>query len=114
MAFNEQVVKLVDKLAALSRESKVAWEETVDAKVFQASVSKFVVTIGFYQPPDWKNDPDYFSLEVRDQQNRLVDGAKADSVGTAGWKRLEELHELARRSALHVDDALTDLLSALD
>ena len=112
MALNEQVDKLVGKLTVLSQGGKVDWEETANPSAFQAVVSKFVVTVAFREPTVW-SEPDYFELEIRDQQGKFVDGANAASPKTEDWKRLEALHELARRRALHVDEALSDLLAAL-
>ncbi len=45
MALTKNISTLVDKLISLSREGKLAWEETVDEDTFLTAVSGFGVDI---------------------------------------------------------------------
>jgi hypothetical protein len=119
MAFQEQVAKLVERLTSLSAEGKVQWEETADEDTFQAAISKFVVTVG---KAGSDVDSDYH-LRILDQAGKVIEQATVskcvpDDYGrryvNTEWASLHDLHENARRRALHVDEALSDLLSSLE
>jgi hypothetical protein len=109
MELTQQVAALVFKLLELSQMDKVDWQETADEKAFLASVSKFVVTIG---KEDFDPRPDYL-LRVADQTGKTLEDARV-SRREPYYTELESLYELARRRALHVDEALSDLLSSLE
>jgi hypothetical protein len=118
MAFQEQIAKLVERLTKLSRDGKVDWEETAVVDTFQALVSKFVVTVakaGSHADADYR-------FTVLDQAGKVIEEAVIskyddDVVYTPPhkeWLTLHQLHDLARRHALHTDEALSDLLSSLE
>jgi len=117
MAFQEQIDKLVAKLTDLTEQDKVAWEETADEDTFLASVGKFVVTVGKGEGPDEYCD---YRFRILDDRGRTVDEAVA-TLSQPGpsepldqdRKRLRTLLELARRSALHSDKVVSDLLTSL-
>jgi hypothetical protein len=104
MAFQEKIDQLVTRLTELTESGKVSWEETADEGTFLASVGKFVVTLG-------QDDP-YYRFKILDGTGKTIE----EALGTGGenWTRLSHLHELARRNALHVEEALSDLLSSLE
>ena len=108
MAFPEQVEKLVDRLTKLSEEDKVPWEATADDTTFLAPVSKFVVTVAEVETYDGIR----YDFAIRSDDGRIID----EVLATRGedWIQLRDLHSMARRKALHVDEALSDLLSSLE
>ena len=110
MAFQEQIEKLVVKLTKLTEDGRVAWEPTADENTFLASVSKFVVTIGKF--PSYEDVRDDYVFRIRSDEGRVID--EAEATGNPEWTRLGELYEMARRNALHVDEALSDILSSLE
>jgi hypothetical protein len=105
-----QIESLIDKLLELSREGKVNWQETANEQKFLAAVSKFVVTIGFEDETNWTNAS--YGLEVSDQAGKALENVTLYR-GDLRFAELQELHTLARRRALRVDEALSDLLSTL-
>ena len=108
MAFQEQVEKLVQKLTGLTQEGKVLWEQTVDERTFLASVASVVISVRELPPYD---APDY-QFTIRNAEGRVLDEAIAR--GGDEWTRLRGLYEMARRQALHVDEALSDILASLE
>jgi len=115
MAFQEKIDQLVTRLTELTESGKLSWEETADEHTFLASVGKFVVTLGEvpeYLRIDEEGPFPRYRFKILDETGKTIDEAS----GTPGenWTRLSHLHELARRSALHVDEALSDLLSSLE
>ena len=113
MAFNQQIADIIKRLTTQSGKGKFEWEETADNSAFQTAISRFVVTVSYVTPSDW-NEPNFYHLQILDREGKLVDSASATQSEEKDWKILENLHELARRRARHVDEALADLLSALE
>jgi hypothetical protein len=113
MALQEQTAKLVDKLIDLSGQGKVNWQETADDDTFLASVAKFVVTID-------KPGQNEYCFTVADQAGKTLEEVRekyADDEYTypsKDYTSLAKLHELARRAALNVEGALSEMLSSLE
>jgi hypothetical protein len=117
MAFRTQIDELISKLTTLSESGKVAWEETANLNAFRASLGEFGVTLSrggslLYGA---------YAIEILDKAGRPIDGAQApfvgaekDPDGNQNWKRLGNLHEIARRNALKADQSVSELLSSLE
>ena len=108
MAFQEKIDQLVAKLTDLTETGRLAWEETAEEGTFLASVGKFVVTLG-EEGPNWPR----YRFRILDAAGRMVDEA-VRNLDDEDRDRLQQLHELARRKALNVEEALSDLLSSLE
>ena len=116
MPFPDQIDKLVTKLTELTGQGKVEWQETANLNTYLAPVGKFTVTVGKAGSEVYGG----YSFQILDQ-GRAIDGALATFNGPekgAGlyqnWERLRNLHDLARRSALHSERVVSELLSSLD
>lgn len=115
MGFPQKINQLVAELTKLTNDEKLRWQETAIANTYLAPIDKFVVTVGKSGSEVYGG----YSLQVL-QKDKIIDGALAtfrgpesDSQGFQNWESLRRLHELARRSALHSDQAVSDLLSSL-
>jgi hypothetical protein len=101
----------VDKLIELSQRNKVGWQETADEDTFLASVGKFVVTIA-------KQSRKSYSFTIADQAGKTLEESREEESGflidDVHYDRLVKLHELARRRALNVDQALSEMLYSLE
>jgi len=117
MTFSEQIDKLVAKLTELSARDKVDWQETANLNTYLARVDKFVVTIN-------KQGSEVFggySFQILDGSGRAIEGVIAPYKGQerstsskTNWERLRDLHEIARRRALHSEKVVSDLLASLE
>ena len=115
MAFSEQIDQLIARLADLTENGKVAWEETADEGIFLASVGRYVVTLGKENRQDsWGDSYESLRFRILDGTGKTIDEASSYGQTAEDSRRLYGLYELARRSALHVDEALSDLLSSLE
>ena len=117
MAFPEQIDKLVTKLTALTTQDKVDWQETANPHTYLAPVNKFTVTVGRAGSEVYGG----YSFQILDRTGKAIDGALATFAGPEknpglhqNWERLRNLHELARRRALHSEKVVSELLSSLD
>ncbi len=123
MALQPQIVKLVEKLTELTRQNKITWETTADEDTFLTSAGKSVVTISRRGATD--EDADY-RIQLLNDVGQVVEEATATlsdfvpaelrrNLGRrVEWEQTRSLHEMARRSALHADEAVADLLMSLE
>ena len=118
----ERLRTLVNRLRELSREDKVPWSETSDERAFQAVLRGGVVSISQEQSGYEYGEPTCrYVIRFFDNSGKLLDTAAANDFpehwAFAGGKEpaeaLSELHDLARRKALKVDQALDALLESL-
>jgi len=117
MDFPAQILKLIVRLTELTKEDKLAWQETGNRNIYLAKIEKTNVLVG-------KSGSDVFggySLQILDEAGNTVDGAlgvyagrEADRNAFNRWDLLRDLCELARRSALRSDKVVSDLLSTLE
>jgi hypothetical protein len=117
MAFPEQIERLVTKLTELTEQGKVDWQASVNVNAFLATVGDFVVTVTRGGSELYGG----YSFQIIGKEGRIIDGSIAnfigpekDQDGNKNWQRLGHLHELARRSALKADQAVSELLSSLE
>jgi hypothetical protein len=115
MAFPGQLDILVTRLTELTERGRVEWQETANPNTYLAPVGKFIVTIA---KADSEGDPDY-SVRILDQTGKAIERASAmfaspTSEAGGDWVRLRDLHEAARRRALHSEKVVSELLSSLD
>src|ERR1017187_5371170 len=120
MPVSKLLATLIERLLLLTTEGRIEWQETADENSFQANVPQYVVTIsrtaGEFAVPNW-----VYEIRVADREGTLVDAA-SDSDFDGGTKigsyppdrALNHLFEGARRKALNVDRALSELISSLD
>jgi hypothetical protein len=118
MDFPAQILKLIVRLTELTKEDKLAWEETGNRNIYLAKIEKTNVLVG-------KAGSDVtfggYSLQILDEAGQIIDGTlalyavrDADRDAFKRWDLLRDLYELARRSALKSEKVVSDLLSTLE
>ena len=114
MAFPEQIDKLVTRMAELTGQGKVEWQETGNLNTYLTPVGKYIVTLGIAGHEVYGG----FTFQILDQTGKVIDGVLANfapnTMQNQDWERLRNLHEQARRRALRSEQAVSDLLSSLD
>lgn len=123
MALQPQIGMVVERLTELTRQNKMTWETTADEDTFLTSAGKYVVTIACGR--DTGEDAGY-RIRLLNDAGQVVEeaGAPLSDRRESGQllslsrsvehQQLRSLHELARRSALHADEAVADLLTSLE
>lgn len=110
----EEVRQLVDNLLAKSREREVNWVHTSDIgmSVAQGGID-FTVTLPEYSINVWKREgSDEVFMALYDEQGRTIYKFEVEP-SQEGYDDMNEIVELARRKALHVDEALKSVSEAL-
>lgn len=108
MALPSELV-LVNSILSRAREGKLSWEEL--------STSGFVTRVGqtLIVVDRVRGDPP--TLRVTDSSGKILEEIKISPVSQSAPEMatlLFEIYELARRQALRVDEALSDLQRMLD
>ena len=122
MALQPQIVKLVQKLVELTERKKISWESTADEETFLTSAGNFVVTVA--RGLGTVKNEGYRIRVLNESGQRVEEGvaivsdrfdyARDDPGARAEAALLGSLHEIARRSALHSDKVVADLLVSLE
>lgn len=104
---------LVDLLSEKTTAGTQSWEPTAVDDEFVTLVADFSVFVRSVDDPQNRDQPDYF-LILRDKENRVILSVRnGDQQVGVLYPQLRNLHELARRSALKIDQALDAILKSL-
>lgn len=123
MPVSNLLTTLIERLLDLTTEGRIAWQETASEDDFVANLSQYVVTISRTDEATGTGEartPRYW-IRVADREGTLVDSASdADFddiltlIGMSPIEGLKRLFDAARRKALNVDKALSELIASLD
>lgn len=121
----ERQLSLLDALHARSREGRVNWMETEanNTNWFMAESGNFLLKIGEIFDPDYPESPDYALVITNATNGKEIERISNISLrpvsdrdtpeGLNPYTLLQQIHEMARRKALRVDDVLESLLENL-
>jgi hypothetical protein len=114
----QRMLKLLQRLHAKTAEGQVQWELTASENVFQSPFSNYVVRIVLKPSPNSGESPDYF-LNIKGADGKIVESASDVAIeeaisGSKAFALMKQLHDMARRQVLGVDEALDSLLSELE
>jgi hypothetical protein len=109
---------LVTLLHRRSREGKIAWQETKEDGVYQATFGNLTLEVRAQSDRDYPEAPDYF-VRILNDQGRLVEEfsnaelRELNREPSESYQLLQELYTSARRTAMGVEEALHNLLEEL-
>lgn len=110
--------RLVDKLIERTQKGGLEWEETANPEVFQLSFPNYAIQVF---PKQNRHDPEQTDVIVRikNEEGTTVDQISDVELeqqysGGEYFQQLMQLYETARRTALGSEEAVTELLKALD
>lgn len=99
--------ELVDKLIKSTDNGKIKWQATANNDQYAASFKgKWSVLVDEYKPQD---EPDFWTISIQD-----ADGTEMLRMSDNDYAPVRHLYEAARRAALHVDEAIDDILKDLN
>jgi hypothetical protein len=100
--------ELVNRIIAATDEDRIDWQPTAKPREFSASFGgKWTLVIS--QGGVDNRGQLVSTLNVRDSEGERIVGIDSEED-----ERIHGLHEMARRHALKIDDALADLLKEID
>lgn len=116
----QDIVALVRKIGAATRENRIGWNMTSQESVFQAEISENFIQVE--QRYDDDGEDFYHVITIRNKSGRVLDQISSGSFYTA-LKTLspvlsyptdmDEIYKAARWQALGVGDVYKDLLNSL-
>ena len=121
MTVEQKLWKLIKRLHEKTKDASLTWEPLPSKNTFLAVFPSYAVSIA--EVPGEEDAPDYAITllnEAGKPLERVTDVQLRETVSeegqpeTSAFRIMEELYNMARRSALGVDQALDKLLSSLD
>jgi hypothetical protein len=122
MPDTERLRTLINRITPMTLANKVPWTETSDERTFQTQLGNYNVTIAQeYAGQNYGEDVYVYAIRIHDTLGKVLDTAVERDFphgftfaeGRQATEALGYLHDLARRKALKVDEALDDLLNSL-
>jgi hypothetical protein len=104
---DQRMFAIAEKLLELTRNGQVNWRETVDSNQFIVSIPRQTFSI---RCVDLFRE---YSLSLINQRGSIVESLTLDT-GEKGYQTLEDLFNIAYRTARKVDEQLDEALKALD
>ncbi|MEP7353242.1 MAG: hypothetical protein ABI824_08435 [Acidobacteriota bacterium] len=110
---DNKALKLFKEVLAKTRAGRIQWNATEIANQYSSGLPSGhrLVSSSLVQIDDWGKPDNEFSLALCANENELLRVTSA--VDGVDWPDLQELHELARRSALGVNEELDQVLGEL-
>lgn len=100
---------LIDQLIQRTSEGAVNWHPTSDEGEFVVYFDDFSLSLRLARS---SHDPNSCVLTVMDNSGKQLDWETVEE-GEKGWIKVSGLHDMARRKAMRIDDALSTILKEL-
>ena len=98
--------ELINRIIVATDQDRIDWQTTARSQEFTSSFGgKWTLVLSHY----FTALQDVYALEVKDSEGEIL-----NRVTSLEDNRIQELHEMARRHALKIDEALADLLKEID
>jgi hypothetical protein len=110
-----KLANLVKRLRERTLEGEMVWERTAAEGVFLASLPDYCVTVAETIDPFTQSLE--YSFQIRNSEGDLVENVKDSRLlqeHKAADHWIEDLHNVARRSALGADEAVDKMLQYLE
>jgi hypothetical protein len=104
---------LINNLHRLTLQNKLEWRQTERDDVFQVSFPDYAVRLSVRQSRQQSDALEYVVSLVNDVGDMIDQVGDEDFEDRSNYGVLKEMYEMARRSALGVDQALDSILSQL-
>ena len=108
---DEKLARLTAALLDKTQAEKVIWEPTASENVYLANFSKYAVSVRLV--PYDETIPDYV-LSLLNEDGVDIETKTARRKGEENYEELEQLFNLARRSAYNVEEGIDTILEALE
>jgi hypothetical protein len=106
---------LVELLYVNSQSGKIAWEETEQESVYQVSFPEYSVRIS--HESDNYNRGDELFVQIINSDGLVIEEASSEDIGSVldeAHTKMKNIHDIARRQALGVDEAVDSIVSNLN
>ena len=109
-----KIAKLVEALLTQTENGSLQWEPTEKSDTFQASFPRYSVRLFVRHVSEF--DVDYILQIINDFGDIVEEISDPDlnDVLDSAYRKMREVHEAARRSAMGVESALDEILGFLE
>lgn len=108
---SDDYISLVQRLLDRTKSGDVNWKLTANENEFMIYFKKFSLSVRHTY--DQHEDMEYTSITLRDDSGEEIDQFWIDTTDPH-WNIVNDLYAVARRRALHIDDALHIIMKELD
>jgi hypothetical protein len=115
MSISEQYNDVISGLLAKTKTKKAIWNTTTDDDTFIVYFEKFSLSVKRKYRCDFNGNIEetWISVDLINDLGDRIDGFIVEPIDD-DWNKMIELHTLARRSALSIDDAIKEMLTELN
>lgn len=109
-----KIARLVEALLTQTENGSLQWEQTEKSDTFQASFPRYSVRLFMRYANEFEVD---YVLQILNELGDIVEEVSdpdLKDVLDSAYKKMRELHETARRSAMGVESALDEILDFLE
>ena len=103
---SEKFSTLLRKLLSKTREKDINWHETADENAFRIALGDGLIRVEYYTDADGDT---FYAAYLQNRKGRTLDQLGPLYQGSPTKELLFELYEVARISALGVDDLLESM-----
>ena len=110
-----RIAELVKKLADLTRQGKIKWEDTIDSGIFQYTMRSSTIKISqvLSRENDYASD---IKIEIFNKNGDYIEDVTDEDIKDLlpkAYDTMLEMYENARRQAMGVEDILDDIFEEL-
>lgn len=105
---------LIDKIIQRTSERVLTWMTTSIEDQFETKIGNYNVTIRRVLRDVYDDEPASVSFEILDSYGEKVDYLYTDEDEEIDYDKMLSLFSAARRQALNIDGAISDMMQNLD
>lgn len=107
----EEYIPMLEKISELTKKRKKSWEKTSDMNRFILKVGLNAISLfSFTSYPD---DEECIGFELLNTYGDRIDGFGV-GITESEYSKMSELYSNARRNALKIDSAISNVMNDLD
>lgn len=117
----ERYDTLIDKLTNSTELGKIKWEQTSSKDEYQTKIGDNAISVGYFDPNNianilasatFSNNKNYYYLNIYNSKGVQVD-TEERVANEAGYIKLRNLYQAAKRKYNKVDETLDEILDVL-
>jgi hypothetical protein len=102
----DKLIQIAELVYNQTEAGQIQWEKTPDINTFQTSFPSYSILI--------QESRDTIIFKICNEEGQVIEQLSEGQASNAGFPNLRDLYVTARRAAMGVEEALDEILKALD
>ncbi len=102
----DKLIQIAEIVYNQTQAGELKWEKTPDLNTFQTSFPSYSILI--------QDSRDTILFKIYNEEGQIIEQLSEGQASNAGFSNLRDLYVTARRAAMGVEEALDEILKALD